>query len=65
MHHLDLTSLAKTRDKFDDKLCVHQHIKTQTCYQQDERYDEKNKKIKKKKKKRTKITIFPAPGIEP
>ena len=52
MHHLDLTSLAKTRDKFDDKLCVHQHIKTQTCYQQDERYDEKNKKIKKIKKKK-------------
>ena len=54
MHHLDLTSLAKARDKFDDKLYVHQHIKTQTCYQQDERYDEE---------KQTKR--FPAPGIEP
>ena len=62
MHHLDLTSLAKARDKFDDKLYVHQHIKTQACYQQDERYDEEKQE---NKKKRTKMASFPAPGIEP
>ena len=43
-------------------ICVSKKKKTsKTCYQEGERYDEKNEK----KKKRTKMTSFPAPGIEP
>ena len=51
MHHLDLTSLAKARDKFDDKLYVHQHIKTQACFNKMKDMMRKNKKIKKKGQK--------------
>ena len=42
-------------------ICVSKKKKTsKTCYQEGERYDEKNEK-----KESTKMTSFPAPGIEP
>ena len=42
-------------------MCIKKKKKTsKTCYQEGERYDEKNEK-----KESTKMTSFPAPGIEP
>ena len=41
-------------------ICVSKKKTSKTCNQEGERYDEKNEK-----KESTKMTSFPAPGIEP
>ena len=47
-------------DLMINDMCIKRKKTSKTCYQEGERYDEKNEK-----KESTKMTSFPAPGIEP
>ena len=62
VYHLNLTFWAKECNRFDDKWYVYQKKKRR---QRRVIRKEKDMMRKMKKKKRTKMTSFPAPGIEP